>query len=429
VALRSALASRHHFGSRCDSEVILHLFEEVGADCARELDGMFAFFASDGQSFVAARDPFGIKPLYYGRTRSGGWLFASEGKAVSAECPIFSALKPGSYITDSGAEERWFRPAWANEVGRERNVTPADIAERLEGAVVKRLMSDVPLGVFLSGGLDSSVVAEIAARHCPGLKTFSVGVSGASDLAAARQVARALGSRHFELVYTPDDVERALPEVVRHLESYDAALIRSAIPCYFLSRLAAEQVKIALTGEGADELLGGYGYFSGITARDAFHQECVRLLFGLHGMNLQRVDRMTMAHGLEGRVPFLDVDFVELMMGIDPELKQWGGTRAEKGLLRAAFGERLPEHIVTRRKLEFSRGSGVEPSLRQLAERLVSDRDMLLASASYPVDTPSTKEELLYRRIFEDAFPGEMWRASVQRWRPVAQPVTAPEAN
>jgi asparagine synthase (glutamine-hydrolysing) len=214
-----------------------------------------------------------------------------------------------------------------------------------------------------------------------------------------------------------DEVAAVLPQVIYHLESYDPALIRSAIPCYFLAKLASETVKVVLTGEGADELFGGYDYFGGMLDPVAFHRECVRLLLNLHSMNLQRVDRMTMAHGLEGRVPFLDTEFVAWSMGLDPRLKVWEAGKLEKGLLRTAFEGRLPAQILRRRKLEFSAGSGAEGVLSAYASGEVTDHDFARAGHTFPIDVPATKEELLYRRIFEQLFPGPWARANVQRWR------------
>lgn len=415
--LRERLATSHRLRTWSDSEVVLHLYEDLGAGCVYELDGMFAFFATDGKHFVAARDPLGIKPLYVGWDSKGGHLwFASEFKALLGHCDGFGALPPGSYLTQSGEVTRWFWPAWATQVGNACS-TPEELRARLEAAVVKRLMSDVPLGVFLSGGLDSSIVAALAKSHIDKLETFAVGLEGAPDLQAARQVAQGLGTHHRECVYALEDIDQVLEQVVYHLESYDAALIRSAIPCYLVSRLAAETVKVVLTGEGADELFGGYSYFGAIRDPELFHRECVALLSNLHGMNLQRVDRMTMAHGLEGRVPFLDVEFVAWCMALDPRLKLWEGGGLEKGLLRAAFRELLPPAVLSRNKLEFSAGSGIEAALVRYAEQRVSDRDLANASELFPSDTPLSKEELLYRRLFEDAFPGHWPRSSVQRWR------------
>lgn len=422
-ALRLELSSRHAFKSHSDSEVVLHLYEDEDSACASQLDGMFAFFVSDGERFTAARDPLGIKPLYFGRTSGGGFAFASEMKAVAEFCREFEAVPPGSFITEEGVVSRWFRPSWAEHVGTNSEPAPGELATRLEKAVVKRLMSDVPLGVFLSGGLDSSVIAAITRGHCSGLKTFSVGRVGASDLAAARLVADSLGTRHYECVYTAAEAEHELPRIIYHLESYDPALIRSAIPCYFLARLAAEHVKLVLTGEGADEVFGGYEHFSQLNDAQAVHRECVRLLLGLHSMNLQRVDRMTMAHGLEARVPFLDLEFLDWAMRLAPELKLRRQAGTEKRLLRASFAGRLPDRILRRGKVEFARGSGADTLLLKYADSRISDRDLASAPRRFPEDPPLTKEELLYREIFVDLFPSEAFRASVSRWKPRTNPV------
>lgn len=418
--LRERLADLHRLETQSDSEVVLHLYEELGATCVHELDGMFAFVVTDGERFVAARDAFGIKPLYVGwNSSTRDMWFASEFKALAAQCDGFMAMPPGSYLTEAGDVERWFAPRWATEVGVVGVASPADLRRRLEAAVVKRLMSDVPVGVFLSGGIDSSIVTALAREHLAPLETFAVGLAGAPDLEAARCVAQALGTKHRECIYTNHDVAAALEHVVYHLESYDPALIRSAIPCYFLARLAAQTVKVVLTGEGADELFGGYAYFSRLQNASQFHHECVALLSGLHGMNLQRVDRMTMAHGLEGRVPFLDTEFVDWSMNLDPKLKLWDEGTPEKRLLRAAFETRLPSAILRRRKLEFAAGSGVEALLADYAEQQVTDRDLSAAARQFPVDSPVTKEELLCRRLFEGLFPGRWPQANVQRWRPL----------
>lgn len=417
--LREELAATHHLGSRSDSEVILHLYEDQGSACVRELDGMFAFVVTNGDSFTAARDAFGIKPLYVGWNAATKELwFASEFKALLPHCNGFKAVPPGSYLTEDGDMQRWFIPRWAQDVGTRLLASPEELRHQLQASVVKRLMSDVPIGVFLSGGLDSSIVAALVSERLGPVDTFAVGLEGAPDLDAARCVARSLGTRHHECVYTRADVTDVLETVIYHLESYDPALIRSAVPCYLLSRLAADTVKVVLTGEGADELFGGYSYFADLEDAAQFHRECANLLLSLHSMNLQRVDRMTMAHGLEGRVPFLDTDFVAWSMGLDPRLKLWGKGTLEKALLREAFRGVLPAEIVGRRKLEFSAGSGIDALLAEHAESQVSDRDLVDAQTRFSVDPPGTKEEVLYRRVFEDFFPGRWPRANVQRWRP-----------
>ena len=422
-ALKSWLGERYDFKTECEAEVVLPLYEEIGPRCAGELDGMFAFFVSDGDRFTAARDAFGIKPLYFG-SALGGVLFASEQKALADWCADFQALPPGSYVTESGTVRRWFNPTWPHRAGGVSCVGPDSLARRLERAVVKRLTGNAPVGVFLSGGLDSSVIAEIASRHRGNLVTFSAGLEGASDLVAARIAAKALGTRHFECVFSVADAVSVLEAVIYHLESYDMELVRSAIPYFFLSRTAREHVRVVLTGEGADEVFGGYEHLADLDP-PLVHQECVKLLLGSHSLNLQRVDRMTMAHGLEGRVPFLDVDFVEWVMSLNPRLKAWGGNVPEKLLLRAAFHRRLPQSILRRRKVDVPRGTGTDRMLLGYANAQISDRDLRRAGTRFPRDTPVTKEQYLYRAIFENLFPGEIWRASVARWRPGARTLAA----
>jgi asparagine synthase (glutamine-hydrolysing) len=279
------------------------------------------------------------------------------------------------------------------------------------------------MGVFLSGGIDSTVIAALMRAHVGSPQSFAVGVQNGLDLEAARFAARALDTVHYECSYSLTDVDRELERIIYHLESYDPALVRSAVPCYFLSKLAADHVKVVLTGEGADELFGGYAYFADIQEAHDVHRECVRLLFGLHAMNLQRVDRMTMAHGLEGRVPFLDVEFVDWAMSLDPELKRRRPGLLEKQLLRKAASELIPREIAERPKLEFSHGSGGDALLRDYAEMRVADGDLARASRRYAVDPPTNKEELLllYRMVFDGLFPGKAAQRAVARWRPAVK--------
>lgn len=415
ASLRAGLEDRHHFRTRSDSESILHLYREKGAACVGELDGMFAFVVADGGRFLAARDPLGIKPLYMMKDGAGVWL-ASELKALPSTGGEVTELPPGSLLTEDGMVRPWFLPAWTKPPAEPVTPDPAVLAHKLETAVVKRLMSDVPLGVFLSGGLDSSIIAGLVRRHVDGLHSFAVGLPGAPDLPAARRVADHIGTAHHEYVYTPGEATRAIEHVILHLESYDPALIRSAVPCYFVSKLAAEHVKVVLSGEGSDEAFAGYGYMAKIQDPAALHRECVRLLLHLHNMNLQRVDRMTMAHALEGRVPFLDVDFLAWAMAIDPAEKVQRPDRPEKFLLRSAFESLLPTEIVWRKKEEFAAGCGSEQILQDFGEQSVSDADFRRAAERFPLDTPTTKEAFLYRRIFEELFPGDAARRTVGRW-------------
>jgi asparagine synthase (glutamine-hydrolysing) len=423
--LRARLEANHHFRTHSDSEVIVHLYEERGPELVHELDGMFAFVLVAGARYLAARDPFGIKPLYMGRDASGGVWFASELKALPPECEDVREVPPGSLVTEKGAQ-RWFGPRWNEPTQKLERAGVVSLRQSLERAVEKRLMSDVPLGVFLSGGLDSSAIAAIVRRSIPALHTFAVGLAGSSDLAAARLVAEHLGTHHHEYVYTLADVEGSVESVIEHLESYDQALVESSVPCFFVSRLASEHVKVVLGGEGADEAFAGYGYFGEVNDPGAVHDECVRLLLGLHNMNLQRVDRMTMAHGIEGRVPFLDVAFIDHAMRLDPELKLRRG-RPEKWLLRMAVSDLLPPEIVWRTKQEFAEGSGSPALLAAYAEQAVTDADFACRHTLFPEDTPTTKQAFAFRRIFEQRFPGEARRRTVGRWRGRAP--TTLEAN
>lgn len=417
--LRARLEARHLFSTHSDSEVIVHLYEEQGARCVATLDGMFAFVLTDGAEVLAARDPLGIKPLYMGRASDGGLWFASEIKALLDTCDQIEEFPPGHLFTFAGGLQRWFQPPWEQP----RPPVPFDppaLADGLRRAVEKRMMSDVPFGVLLSGGLDSSLIAAVMRPLVDELHSFSVGVEGAPDLHAARHVARFLGTQHHEYVYTPAEAVDALDTVIEHLESYDPALIRSAIPNYFVSRLAADHVKMVLNGEGADEIFAGYEHFATIDDPDALQRESLRLLSGLHNLNLQRVDRMTMAHGLEGRVPFLDVELVDGVTAIDPRLKLHRRNLPEKWPLRMAFADALPSAILWREKQEFAEGCGSEWMVKHHCDAVVSDAEFTAAPRRFPVDTPTTKEAYHYRRLFEDRFPGESSRRTVGRWRGVS---------
>ncbi|MFQ5682125.1 MAG: asparagine synthase B [Candidatus Binatia bacterium] len=414
--LRHELRDRHRFRTHSDSEVILHLYEDLGPAFVTKLDGMFAFVLSDGEEVFAARDPLGIKPLYMGSDAEGGLWFASELKALIDVCVDIKEVPPGFAYT-RGTLEQWYHPLWREPPDRSLMLDPSSIRDRLESAVVKRLMSEVPVGVFLSGGLDSSIIAALVRQHVDELHSFSVGLEGSPDILAARKVAEHLRTRHHEYVYTSGEVIRVLEEVIAHLESYDPALLRSAVPCYFVSKIASDHVKVVLSGEGSDEAFAGYLYFDSVGDPAALHRECVRLLTGLHNMNLQRVDRMTMAHSIEGRVPFLDIDFLDTVMAIDPGEKLHRRGRPEKWLLRSAVTDLLPESILWRTKQEFAQGCGSEWTLREYCAEVVSEGDWAQATRSYPVDAPRTKEEFHYRRIFEEIFPGETSRRTVGRWR------------
>ncbi|MFQ5382843.1 MAG: asparagine synthase B, partial [Dehalococcoidia bacterium] len=380
--LRDALRARHTFATSSDSEVVLHLYEDRRTEAVKALDGMFAFALLDGEELFLARDPLGIKPLYYGNLPTAGsqsaLTFASELKAFPANASEVKEFPPGTtYDSRAGFRQYYTLPNRPPRAAAP-DAQAAHLRRVLEAAVEKRLMSDVPLGAFLSGGLDSSVIVALARQHMPELHTFSVGLEGSRDLEAARTVARHLDTIHHEYVYTAQEILAHLPEVLYHLESFDADLVRSAIPTFFCSRLAAQHVKVILTGEGADELFAGYTYHKSIAEPDALHEELRRSVGALHNVNLQRVDRLTMAHGLEGRVPFLDLTMVEAGQALAPELKLRAARpqqRIEKWILRKACEDLLPGEIVWRDKEQFDEGSGTVDALAQVLREAAGDLD------------------------------------------------------
>ena len=390
------------FTTDSDAEVALHLYERDGPACVERLDGMFALVIQDGEQLFAARDPLGIKPLYYGR-RHGAWLFASEIRSLVGLAEDIREFPPGSWFHSQHGFNRYYRipaPPAVMDEPQEAAIRQWVTALRaaLERAVDKWMVSDVPVGAFLSGGLDSSIIAALARRHNDDLHTFAVGVAGSPDLLAARRVAEHIGSHHHEQAFTLDEVIEDLPAIIQALESDDVDLVRSAIPCNFVSRLAARRVKAVLTGEGADELFAGYGYYRDYRDPQALARELTRSLGTMHNINLQRVDRLTMAHSLEGRVPFLDSELIELAQGIPATLKLRNlpdGRQVEKWILRAASEDLLPQDIVWRDKAQFDEGSGTTELLRQLVARLTGVEH----------DPQRQAEQDLYHRLLLKAYP------------------------
>jgi asparagine synthase (glutamine-hydrolysing) len=419
--VRSTLAPSR-FSTRSDNEVALHLLDERGPAALDELEGMFAFLvAGDDGSFVAARDPVGIKPLYWAR-RGEGVRFASEIAAFAPEWMAHvEAFPPGCHWTPHGGVERFASavpvtgegaPA-ARAVWTDAPEPPAEALaatrDALIAAVGRQLMGDVPVGVFLSGGLDSAIVAAIAARHLEGsgerLQTFAVGTEDSADLAAARVVARHLGSEHCERVYDAGEAVRALPAVVRAIEHFDPSLVRSAVPNFLLAEMTAQHVKVVLTGEGADELFAGYEYLREFADAASLQGELMRTVHGLHNLNLQRCDRVTMAHGLEARVPFLDRQVIAFAFGLPMAWKLSAPGELEKRLLRRAFERWLPDEILWRVKAEFGDGSGAKDVLTRVVEGGVSAEEF--ERERHAVDPPlRTREELAYQRIFAEHLPG-----------------------
>ncbi len=414
-----------------DCEIILPLFQEHGKDCVAQLDGQFAFVLVDDETgdFLAARDPIGIVPLYVGQGPDGSLWFASEMKALEPVCTSWKTFPPGHLMTRKGLE-RWYEPSWFENKVPTRPADPARIRDVLEQAVVKRLMSDVPWGVLLSGGLDSSLISAITARHAarrvedgertgawwPRMHSFSIGLEGSPDLAAAERVAEHLDTIHHAFHYTIEDGLDALSDVIWHLETYDVTSIRASTPMYLMARkIRAMGIKMVLSGEGADEIFGGYLYFHKAPSAADFHHETVRKLQTLHLYDCLRANKAMMAWGVEARVPFLDADFLQEALSFDPTAKMStthpDGPRMEKHILRTAFDDPdnpcLPKEILWRQKEQFSDGVGYGwiDSLKDHADEMVSDAQLAEAHERFPYNPPSTKEAYFYRSIFDKHYP------------------------
>ena len=403
-----------------DNEVPLHLIGAHGPSSLRRLRGMYALCAATEEGgFIAARDPVGIKPLFWAR-RGELTVFASELKAFDEDWhPDVELFPPGHFWTPETGLERfhhvvppelpqdWDPPA--EEGQRVPDELRAEVRRQLIAAVERELMSDVPVGVFLSGGLDSSLVAAIAARRAQSagerLQTFAVGTADSPDLLAARTVAAELDTDHRERIYEPSELGAVLPEVIRAIESYDPSLIRSALPNYLLAQLAARDVKVVLTGEGADELFAGYEYVRAIDDHGELHTELVRTISELHSLNLQRADRVTMAHGLEARVPFLDLDMVAFSLALPPEWKLTPPGELEKRLLREAFEGWIPDEILWREKAQFGDGSGARAALDPADERPSEEMHAAVEASGEPRSAEESRYLDIYRRFYPTAVP------------------------
>ena len=410
------------FLTRSDNEVAMHIFDQRGPAAFTDLHGMYAFIiASDDGRFVAARDPVGIKPLYWAR-RDDRIQFSSEMRAFDEEWqPFVEAFPPGYYWTPEEGLVRFATAVPHRKEDLEHFEGPSEpgapipeailtrVREQFIGNVESQMMGDVPVGVFLSGGLDSSLVAAIAARWYERrggtLKTFAVGLADSPDLAAARAVAEHLGTEHHERIYTAEEALLVLPKVVRVIEHYDPSLVRSAVANYMLAEFTAKHVKVVLTGEGADEIFAGYEYLTEFDTEETLHDELVRNIEGLHNLNLQRADRVTMAHCLEARVPFLERDMIALGLALPAGWKLAGEGQPEKRLLRQAFDGWLPDELLWRKKAEFGDGSGAASALQDTIVETVSEEEF--ERERNEVDPPlRTREEMAYYRIFNDALTG-----------------------
>lgn len=430
--LRQTVLKGHFFHSHCDSEVIVHLYEEFGPGFCNMLDGVFAFVVKGEQGFMAARDPIGVKPLYYGFDERGTVYFASEMKAIRDYCLTLRAFPPGHYYTPETGFVQYYQPQWADAGSQVVPYQPEALRDALVRSVEKRLMSDVPLGVLLSGGLDSSLVASMTKRLTAGrgepLHSFSVGISpDAPDMKAAREVAQFLGTEHHEVIFSIEEGLAALEKVIWHLETYDVTTIRAATPMYFLSRAIREAgIKVVLSGEGSDEIFGGYLYFHNAPSAEEFRAETVRRVLRLSTADCLRADKSTMAHGIEARVPFLDKEFLDLAMQIDPVEKQadLAAGKPEKYILRKAFDTPedpwLPESILWRQKEQFGDGVGYSwiDSVVEYAATQVTPRELATARLRYSYNTPDTREALLFRKMFEKYYPSDAEVRTVLKWVP-----------
>ncbi|NVJ60557.1 MAG: asparagine synthase B [Gammaproteobacteria bacterium] len=423
--LKAKLKQPYPFQTESDCEVILALYKEKGLDLLADLNGMFAFVLYDEVTghYLIARDPVGIIPLYTGYDKHGNFYVASEMKALVDVCESVQTFPPGHYLdSSSGQLTSYWQKDWKDYQAVSSNTANLDaIREGLTESIRRHLMTDVPYGVLLSGGLDSSIVAAVAKQFVdkrveddgqseawwPRLHTFAIGLEGSPDLKAAQVVADHIGSVHHNFTYTIEDGIDALRDVIYHLETYDITTIRASTPMYLMARkIRAMGIKMVLSGEGSDELFGGYLYFHKAPTAKDFHEETVRKIENLHYYDCLRANKSMAAWGVEARVPFLDREFIDTAMSINPSAKMCTHGRIEKHLLREAFADLLPEEVCWRQKEQFSDGVGYGwiDSLKALAEDSVSDQQMKQAHFRFPVNTPLTKEGYYYRELFEQHF-------------------------
>ncbi|MFC1945163.1 asparagine synthase B [Chloroflexota bacterium] len=426
--LRHQLIREYRFATDSDTETILHLYQKKGPACVRELEGMFAFAIYDDGDFMLARDPIGIKPLYYGYVDNQLYFTSELGAMSQAGVSETHEFPAGHYYTPKEGFVRYYEiPPIEDHLLTEVEESSEIIRDTFISAVKKRLLADkeIHVGSFCSGGLDSSLIAAIAAEEIPNLHTFVVGMKDANgeesdDLKASRVAAAHIGSTHHELIFTEDNYYEALPTVIRKLESYDPSLVRCAVPCYFTCKLAAEYVTVVLTGEGADEIFAGYHYMKNFPL-DKVNKEGVRCVGNLHNINLQRADRMGMLFSLELRVPFLDTEMVELGSHLAPELKVYeteNGDKIEKWILRKAFEKTdyLPEDILWRYKVQYTQGAGCEILGERLAEAEISQAEYEQIKAENPLATINSREAAYYYKIFRKYHPQDSILGSIGIW-------------
>ncbi len=446
--IRRLYAGQYDFQTGSDCEVILALYREKGIDFLEDLSGIFAFALYDEEkdSFLIARDPIGVIPLYIGYDSDGKVYVASELKALEGQCERYEPFLPGHYYWSSEpGMKRYYKRDWFDyDAVKDNTASVEAIHDALTAAVKRQLMSDVPYGVLLSGGLDSSVVSAIAEKfsehriednsqtraYWPRLHSFAVGLKGAPDLAKAKLVADHIGTVHHEINYTIQEGLDAIRDVIYFIETYDVTTVRASTPMYLLARVIKSMgIKMVLSGEGADEIFGGYLYFHKAPSAKAFHEETVRKLSKLHYYDCLRANKSLSAWGVEGRVPFLDKEFLDVAMRTNPEAKMCGskkngepGFEIEKKIVREAFADMLPEEVAWRQKEQFSDGVGYSwiDTLKKITAEAVTDEEMAHAAERFPINPPLNKEEYYYRSIFAEYFPSDSAARSVNQEASVA---------
>ena len=434
LELRKKFEGKYSFRTESDCEIILALYQEKGANFVDDLNGIFAFaiYDSNQDSYFIARDHMGIIPLYMGWDKDGTFYVASELKALEGICVKIELFPPGHFIKSGFSRPtQWYKRDWVDfEVVKNNTTSIEDLHDALSDAVHRQLMSDVPYGVLLSGGLDSSITSALAKKFSskriesedtqdawwPQLHSFSVGLEGSPDLAAAKKVSDHIGSIHHEVIFTIQEGLDAIKDVIYHLETYDITTVRASTPMFLMARsIKSHGIKMVLSGEGADELFGGYLYFHKAPSAKEFHKETVRKLDKLHQYDCLRANKSLAAWGIEGRVPFLDKEFIDVAMRINPQDKMINKDRMEKWVVRKAFEDYLPESVAWRQKEQFSDGVGYSwiDTLKEVVEVSVSNEQMDNAHFRFPLQTPQNKEEFYYRSIFEEHFSSDAAALSV----------------
>lgn len=441
-SIRDRQSGTYEFLTKSDCEVILSLYREKGINFIEDLNGIFAFALYDIENdvYLIARDHEGIIPLYMGWDHNGTFYVASEMKALEGFCETIKSFPPGQYFYSKDGElKTWYKRDWMEYDAVKDNTSNIDeLRSALESAVKRQLMTDVPYGVLLSGGLDSSIVSAIAKKYAsqrvesgdklgawwPQLHSFAVGLKGAPDLLAAKKVADHIGTVHHEINFTVQEGLDAVRDVIYHIETYDVTTVRASTPMYLLARVIKSMgIKMVLSGEGADEIFGGYLYFHKAPNAEELHKETVRKLSKLHMYDCLRANKSLSAWGVEGRVPFLDKEFMDVAMRLNPKDKLSGTVgRIEKWILRKAFEDYLPEEVAWRQKEQFSDGVGYSwiDTLKELTSQQVTDEQMSHAAERFPINPPMTKEEYYYRSIFEEHFPSQTAAQTVPSEKSVA---------